>query len=133
MSTRRKLLIFFLGLFVVLIVFAVVFVNMTQRSLEKLNDTPINMPDLMNIEDGEYTGRYRVFPVMAEVVVKVRDHQITEIVLVEHNHGRGYDGEAIIDTVVEQQSLDVDVISGATYSSKVILLAIEDALSGSSD
>jgi uncharacterized protein with FMN-binding domain len=29
---------------------------------------------------------------------------------------------------VEQQSLAVDVIAGATYSSKVILKAIEDAL-----
>lgn len=30
--------------------------------------------------------------------------------------------------VVEAQSLQVDAVSGATYSSKVILKAIEDAL-----
>lgn len=48
--------------------------------------------------------------------------------LVKHNHGKGASAEIITDKVTEAQSLDVDIVSGATSSSKVILKAIEDAL-----
>ena len=61
-----------------------------------------------------------------EVIVK--EKQITEIKIIKHTNGQGGEAEAILDTVIDAQSLQVDVISGATYSSKVILLAIEDAL-----
>ncbi len=40
----------------------------------------------------------------------------------------GQPAEAIIEDVVEDQSLDVDSVSGATYSSRVILKAIEATL-----
>ncbi len=36
--------------------------------------------------------------------------------------------EIITDKVIDTQSLQVDAISGATYSSKTILKAIENAL-----
>jgi len=47
--------------------------------------------------------------------------------IIEHFNGRGEKAEAIIPRVIEAQSLDVDVVSGATGSSKAILKAIEDA------
>jgi uncharacterized protein with FMN-binding domain len=46
----------------------------------------------------------------------------------EHRNGQGEAAEVIPQMVVDAQSLQVDAISGATFSSKVILLAIEDAL-----
>ncbi|TYB94365.1 MAG: FMN-binding protein, partial [Kosmotoga sp.] len=51
-----------------------------------------------------------------------------DIELIEHNHGRGEAAEVIPEKVVEAQSLKVDIITSATYSSKVILKAIENAL-----
>ena len=36
---------------------------------------------------------------------------------------------AVIDEILKSQSLDVDVVSGATNSSKTIMKAIENALS----
>ena len=54
--------------------------------------------------------------------------RISSIELVKHIHSRGSQAEAIIDKVIEAQSLDVDAISGSTYISMVILRAIEDAL-----
>ncbi len=58
----------------------------------------------------------------------VKNHQITEIELVKHKSGRGAPAEIIPSKVVEAQTLQVDAVSGATYSSKVILKAIENAL-----
>ena len=48
--------------------------------------------------------------------------------LLEHQTGLGGKAEAIIDQVIQNQSLEVDAVSGATTSSKTILKAIENAL-----
>ena len=48
--------------------------------------------------------------------------------MLEHKNGQGTPAEVIPEKVVETQTLEVDIVSGATYSSKVILKAIENAL-----
>ena len=45
----------------------------------------------------------------------------------------GEKAEVIIDKVMAEQSLEVDVVSGATLSSKCILNAIENALAPGDD
>lgn len=99
-----------------------------EANLEQLADLKISNVDLSKIEDGTYDGSYKAFPVSAEVKVTVKNHIITEIVLIEHVNGQGKSAEIIPGKVVEAQSLEVDIVSGATYSSKVILKAIENAL-----
>ena len=60
--------------------------------------------------------------------VTVKNHAITDIDLLKHQNGQGKPAEVITERVLAAQSLKVDTVSGATMSSKVILLAIEDAL-----
>jgi len=84
--------------------------------------------DLQQVSDGEYTESFDAIFVKATVKVVVKDHRIKSIDLVEHNNGKGGDAEVIPANVVKAQSLQVDTISGATASSKVILEAIELAL-----
>jgi uncharacterized protein with FMN-binding domain len=100
----------------------------TESNLESLKYMEIAQIDLSIIEDGVYTGSYSAFPVAAEVSVTVKDHVITAIELVKHENGQGAPAEVIPGRVVESQSLQVDSVSGATYSSRVILKAIENAL-----
>ena len=95
-----------------------------------LVDTPIRDIDLSKIGDGTYYGNYKAFPVTVEVRVTVAGHRILRIEVLRHVNGMGSSAEKIIDGVVGMQSLKVDVISGATYSSLVILKAIENALLG---
>jgi uncharacterized protein with FMN-binding domain len=102
----------------------------TEKNLEKLVNAEIKDVDISKLEDGVYTGSYSTFPVSAEVRVTVKGQRITGIDLLEHNNGKGKPAEVIPGRVVEAQSLEVDAISGATYSSKVILKAIENALEG---
>jgi uncharacterized protein with FMN-binding domain len=99
-----------------------------QSNLDALEETAISEVDLSTIPDGVYAGSYSEFPVSAEVRVTVSGHAIKDITLVRHDTGQGQAAEAIPQMVVEAQSLQVDAVSGATYSSKVILKAIEDAL-----
>ncbi|RJX25050.1 MAG: FMN-binding protein [Acholeplasma sp.] len=96
--------------------------------LERLNTVELEDIDLSTLEDGTYTGTYQAFPIDVEVIVTIDDHRITEIEITKHINGQGSEGEMVILDVIDTQSLDVDLITGATYSSKVILLAIEDAL-----
>ncbi|MDP2813658.1 MAG: FMN-binding protein [Erysipelotrichaceae bacterium] len=98
-----------------------------ERNLEGLEEVNISPVDLSLIKDGDYQGKYSAFPVSVMVEVSVVDHRITKIDIIKHNNGQGGDAEAIVDEVIRLQSLDVDVISGATYSSQVIKLAIADA------
>lgn len=101
-----------------------------EANLAELVAMEMSNLDLTSIEDGAYTGSYSMFPVTAEVKVSVQDHVITSIELTKHNHGKGAAAEVIPSKVVEVQSLQVDAVSGATYSSKVIMKAIENALEG---
>ena len=105
------------------------FISITRANLEHLGSLPTADVDMSMVADGTYTGSYSMFPVRAQVRVTVKDHRMTQIELIEHRHGRGAAAETIPGKVVEAQSLDVDTITGATYSSKVILKAIENALS----
>ena len=104
--------------------------NSVKANLDKLDEMVISDVDLSNAEDGIYEGSYKSFPVTARVKVTINDHKITAIDLVEHITGQGHGAEVLPARVVEKQTLQLDSISGATYSSKVILKAIETALKG---
>lgn len=124
---KKALIILSIIIFLVLvIILAIIFVsNSMKNNLENLS---INNVDMSIVEDGDYVGEYSSFPVKVKVMVTVKDHKITSIDIIEHDNGEGQKAEIIINDVIEKQSLDVEIISGATYSSKVILKAIENAL-----
>jgi uncharacterized protein with FMN-binding domain len=84
--------------------------------------------DPSKIPDGTYAGDCDVNFIYAKVEVTVQDGAITDIKLLEHKNGKGKPAEAIINDILNKQSLDVDAVSGATNSSKVIKKAIENAL-----
>ncbi len=95
---------------------------------EELAAISIENLDLSEIEDGSYLGAYDATFIKVEIKVDVEDHKIIDIDLIEHENGKGQPAEAIIPKVLEVQSLQVDTVTGATNSSKVILKAIEIAL-----
>ena len=95
-----------------------------------LNDIVITTPDLGKIADGKYRGNSKVGPVRVTLDVTIQGSIMTSIQIIKHRNGRGEKAEAIVSRVIETQSLDVDVISGASYSSKAILQAVENALTG---
>ncbi len=94
------------------------------REIESLK---IESPEIQNIGDGEYPGEYKVYAIEARVQVRVLSGEIVSIDL-EHEHERGYNAEEITARVIQEQSLEIDTVTGATHSSKVILKAIARAL-----
>ncbi|MCF7885058.1 MAG: FMN-binding protein [Candidatus Marinimicrobia bacterium] len=83
---------------------------------------------LKEAKNGIYAGEYNTTLVKAKVKVRVKDKAIEDIEIIKHQCGQGKKAEKIIEHVIQKQSLQVDAISGATYSSKVILKAVEKAL-----
>mgnify|MGYP001051152538 CR=1 FL=1 len=129
MRKKYKILTILSIILIFIIIAIVIVVNQMNKGLEKLNAQEIPLIDLTSVEDGTYLGYYSIPLISVKVEVTVINHQITEIVILEHKNGQGKDGESIINDVINHQSIDIDFISGSTYSSKVILLAVGDALS----
>jgi uncharacterized protein with FMN-binding domain len=89
------------------------------------------MPDLMLKTDGKYRGNYDLSgtPVNVILDVTIQNNKIIKIEIVKHFCSPiGKKAEKIIDQIISIQNLDVDVISGATASSKAIIKAVENAL-----
>jgi uncharacterized protein with FMN-binding domain len=80
------------------------------------------------VKDGTFVGEQDNAPVTAKVSVDVAGGAILAIKVLAHRHGPGHGADAIGGKVITAQSLRIDAVSGATYSSKVMLKAIENAL-----
>lgn len=121
---KKKLI---LGFFLILLLFAGA-AMMLQALVNRVNQIPISTPDFTEIPDGTYTGEYSIPPVRVILQVSVKEHRLTHIKIIEHEHGLGGRAETITDQILDSQSLEIDAVSGATVSSKCILKAVEDAL-----
>ncbi|MBN2503850.1 MAG: FMN-binding protein [Bacilli bacterium] len=116
------------GVLVVLVVGMILMVNYMENNLDVMLAEELLPIDPSTEADGTYTGVYDAKLIHVEVLVTIRDGEISSIEILKHDNGQGDAAEAIVDYVIESQSIDVDAIAGATYSSRVILLAISDAL-----
>jgi uncharacterized protein with FMN-binding domain len=116
------------AILVSLLIFGGVYFYKLSQYKRAIDDIVIESPKLSTINDGTYSGAFDATMVAADVSVTIRDHRITAIKINNHKTGKGQPAERITDSVLSAQSLNVDTISGATNSSKVILKAIEIAL-----
>ena len=81
--------------------------------------------------DGTYTGEAQGYGGTVAVELTVENGKITDLTITsaEKEYPAYLDAaSAVIDSILEQQSTDVDTVSGATFSSNGILHAAEDAL-----
>lgn len=66
-----------------------------------------------------------------EIIVTVKDHQIIELELVDDVMFKIDEvTKTLFDRVIQNQSLDVDIETGATVTSHAYLKAIENAVQG---
>ncbi len=94
----------------------------------KLEDLVVSNVNVAAVRDGTYEGEQLTKLVTARVEVVVASGSLVSIKVLNHRHGPFHGADAIADRVVLAQSLEVDGVSGATMSSKVMLKAIENAL-----
>ena len=80
---------------------------------------------------GTYAAEENGFHGPVKVEVEVSDDAILSITVTEHEETPGYGSRAVDElpaVIVEAQSLAVDGVSGATFTSKALIKAVELAL-----
>ncbi len=86
---------------------------------------------LKYIRDGSYTGEGKGFSGPIRARVTVRNHRIVEIAILEQQEVIEYWSrirDEIPQKILEKQNVDVDTVSGATYSGKGLIEAVTNAL-----
>ena len=88
-----------------------------------------------DLEDGIYKGTGTGYAGEISVAVTIKDKQITAIDILSSSDDAAFFNRAksVIDRIIAGQTLEVDVVSGATYSSNGIISAVKNALTGEKD
>jgi uncharacterized protein with FMN-binding domain len=113
--------------FYLIILAACLILSFAGCQIAPLMGTPVEPEGL---KDGVYEGEYKKGINKAVVKVTIADGRIAEIELVKHTAswiGKKAN-EIIPQRIVEQQSTQVDAVSGATNSSRVIMNAVQMAI-----
>lgn len=118
-----------LGVLIIILVIAFVFFRLRyNKMVDVIDSVKLERIDLHKIEDGIYRGAFGEFLVSVTLDVTVKDHKITKIEIIEQNSGPGYEAREVIDRIILAQSPNVDAVTGATGSSKSIMIAVQKAL-----
>ena len=91
---------------------------------------------VVDLPDGIYEGTGTGFAGKITVAVEIKDKKIVAITVlnVEADDAAFFNrAKGVIDRIIQSQNLDVDVVSGATYSSRGIISAVKNALTGEKD
>ena len=128
MSKGKRIILIVIVALAVIAAGIVIMINNLSGNLDTYKDYDFSGLNLTDVKDGIYTGSEDAGIIKVQVEVTVKDHVITDIKILSHDNGRGKPAEAIVDNIVANNSLGVDAISGATYSSQVIKVAVYNAL-----
>lgn len=96
-----------------------------KKNLAKIENEDI---DMETVEDGIFEGHSELDLVKVDVKVLVKNHKLIKVELLRHECGLGHPADVIVDKMVEQNTWDVDAVSGATVSSEIIKNAVNKAL-----
>jgi uncharacterized protein with FMN-binding domain len=128
MSKKKVALFAVMILLLIDLVWGIIYLKSVADYKQAVKETTYEDIHISDIPDGVYVGEYDVDFIYAKVEVTVQNGEITNINILEHRHERGKTAEVITDSIVDEQKIDVDAISGATNSSTVIKKAVENAL-----
>ena len=128
MSKKKVVLLVIMLLLLIGLVWGIIYLKSVSDYKQAVKETTFEEINISDIPDGVYIGEYDVNFIYAKVEVTVQNGEITNINILEHRHERGKTAEVITDSIVDEQKIDVDAISGATNSSTVIKKAVENAL-----
>lgn len=99
------------------------------RGLDSGSKLTVRSVDLSALNTGDYTGKYKSGRFSNEIKVTVKDHKITKIdILKDVTFAKPEWTKELFDKIIKEQKIDVDVVSGATITSKAYLESIEAAL-----
>ena len=106
-----------------------------EETKEKKEEKKTAAKGSFDLEDGVYKGTGTGYAGNITVSVQIKDKQIVSIDILSSSDDEAFfsRAKAVIDKIIEGQTLDVDTVSGATFSSRGIISAVKNALTGEKD
>ena len=106
-----------------------------EETKEKKEEKKTAAKGSFDLEDGVYKGTGTGYAGNITVSVQIKDKQIVSIDILSSSDDEEFfsRAKAVIDKIIEGQTLDVDTVSGATFSSRGIISAVKNALTGEKD
>lgn len=108
--------------------------SQTEQGAGTLTAAPVTVGQGdLDVADGTYEGSAEGYHGAVRVSVSVRDKSIVSVDVLSHSDDESFftrAKEGVIRSILSSQSLEVDTVSGATYSSRGIINAVKNALSG---
>lgn len=106
-----------------------------EETKEKKEEKKTVAKGTFDLEDGVYKGTGTGYAGDITVSVLIKDKQIVSIDILSSSDDAAFftRAKAVIDKIIEGQTLDVDTVSGATFSSRGIISAVKNALTGEKD
>lgn len=106
-----------------------------EETKEKKEEKKTVAKGTFDLEDGVYKGTGTGYAGDITVSVLIKDKQIVSIDILSCSDDAAFftRAKAVIDKIIEGQTLDVDTVSGATFSSRGIISAVKNALTGEKD
>ena len=107
----------------------------TETETENATEDTQTATGSFDLADGVYKGSATGYRGAVTVAVTILDKKIVSIDILSASDDEAFFNRAkgVIDRIISSQSLDVDVVSGATYSSNGIIGAVKNALTGEKD
>lgn len=116
---------------IAIVLFAAAGLFLITRGLKEGQRVVVQEVNLAILQDGKYHGTYNKGRWLSEVDVMIKDHKMTHIQLLSEpmlHPGSPDFSKELFKRVIEKQTPNVEVISGATVTSKAYLKSIENAL-----
>ncbi|MBU3114656.1 FMN-binding protein [Clostridium lacusfryxellense] len=99
------------------------------RGLDSGENMIINSINPAQLKDGVYRGNYNGGRWSNEVNITLKNKRIIQITIAKSVvFEKPEVSRELINKVIEKQDTDIDIISGATFTSKAYLKSIENAL-----
>lgn len=107
----------------------------TETETENATEDTQTATGSFDLADGVYKGSATGYRGSVTVAVTILDKKIVSIDILSASDDEAFFNRAkgVIGRIISSQSLDVDVVSGATYSSNGIIGAVKNALTGEKD
>jgi len=98
----------------------------------QIRSLPLNKVNFANLKDGTYKGSFEGGMYKwreNEIQVQVENGQVINIQVLQHKENQSKEfTDKLFNRVMKAQSLQVDIVTGATLTSKAYLQGVENAL-----
>ena len=113
---------------IIFIVFCGYIIARKKIQLREAASLPFYKIELEQIADGTYSGKTYTSFLHLQLDVKIENHKITDIIVIENDGIDGEKARPIIQKMIEQNSVVVPAIKGAELGSLVYISCVSTAL-----